>query len=103
MESGLDGLKATPKVHRVLIREMLLAYEVALATHIDEDLRKVMDRFSHACREFELTISIMKTNVMGQDVIAPPPINIDNVTLDVVDQFIYLGSTITRNLLLCPS
>ena len=35
---------------------------------------------------------------MGQDVIAPPSINIDNVTLDVVDQFIYLGSTITSNL-----
>ena len=35
---------------------------------------------------------------MGQDVIAPPSVNIDNVTLDVVDQFIYLGSTITSNL-----
>ena len=77
---------------------MLLADEVALATHTDEDLRKVMDRLSYACREFELTISIKKTNCMGQDVIAPPSINIDNVTLDVVDQFIYLGSTITSNL-----
>ena len=112
MESCLARLKAKTKVRQVLIREMLLADEVALATHTDEDLRKVMDRFSHACREFELTISIKKTNVMGQDVIAPPPINTDNVTLDVVDQFIYLGSTITSNLSLdaeinmqfsCPS
>ena len=35
---------------------------------------------------------------MGQDVIAPPSINTDKVTLDIVDQFIYLGSTITSNL-----
>ena len=77
---------------------MLLAVEVALATHTYEDLRKIMDRFSHACREFELTIGIKKTNVKCQDVIAPPSINMDNVTLDVVDQFIYLGSTITSNL-----
>ena len=79
---------------------MLIPDEVALATHTDEDLRKVMDIFSHACREFELIISIKKTNVMGQDVIAPPSVNVDNVTLDVVDQFIYLGSTITSNLTL---
>ena len=77
---------------------MLLADEFALATHTDEDLRKVMDIFSHTCRGFELTISIKKTNVMGQDVIAPPSIKIDNVLLDVVDQFIYLGSIITSNL-----
>ena len=79
---------------------MLLADEVALSTHTDEDLWKVMDRLSDACKEFELIISIKKTNVMGQDVMAPPSINLDNVTLDVVDQFIYLGSTITSNLTL---
>ena len=84
MESCLARLNAKTKVHRVLIREMLLADEVALATHTDEDLRNVMDRFSHACRKFELAISTKKTNVMGKDVIVPPSINIDNVTLDVV-------------------
>ena len=90
-ENCVARLKAKTKVRRFLTREnVLLADEVALATHIDEDLRKVMDVFSHDCREFASTISIKKTNVMGQDVIAPPPINIDNVTLDVVDQFIYL-------------
>ena len=35
---------------------------------------------------------------MGQDVVMPPSINIDNVTLEVVDSFRYLGSTITSNL-----
>ena len=98
MESCLARLKAKTNVHRVLIREMLLADEVALVTHTDEDSRKVTDRFSHGCREFELIISIKKTNVMGQEVIAPQTINTDNVTLDVVDKYLYLGSTIISNL-----
>ena len=28
---------------------------------------------------------------MGQGIVAPPSINIDNVTLDAVDSFTYLG------------
>ena len=46
MESRLARLKTKTKVHRVLTQENILA----LATHTDEDLRKVMDRFPHACR-----------------------------------------------------
>ena len=42
-----------------------------------------------------------KTNVMGQYVIASPSINIDNVTLDVVNQFTYVGPTIGGHLSLC--
>ena len=57
-----------------------------------------MDRLPHACKEFGLTISIKKTKVMGQGTVSPPSINIDNVTLDAVDRFTYLGSTIDSNL-----
>ena len=35
---------------------------------------------------------------MGQGIDSPPSINIDNVTLDFVDSFTYLGSTIDSNL-----
>jgi len=61
------------------------------------DLQKLMDRFSHAWKEFELTISIKKMNVMGQDALALPSVNIDNVTFGVIDQFTYLGATTTSN------
>ena len=44
-----------------------------------------------------------KTNVMGQDVIAPSLIDNDNVTLDVVDQFTYVGSSIEGHLSLCAA
>ena len=57
-----------------------------------------MDRFSHACRDFALTISLKKTNVLGQDVDTPPVTTIDNYQLEVVHEFTYLGSTITDNL-----
>jgi len=36
-------------------------------------------------------VSITKMIVMGQNVTALPSVNIDNVTLDVVDQLTYLG------------
>ena len=35
---------------------------------------------------------------MGQGIVSPPSINIDNVTLDAVDRFTYLGSTIDSNI-----
>ena len=34
---------------------------------------------------------------MGQGIVLPSSINIDNVTLDAVDRFTYLGSTIDSN------
>ena len=57
-----------------------------------------MDRLSKACKEFALTISIKKTEVMAQDTEISPSIYIDGSNLSVVDNFKYLGSTISRNL-----
>ena len=57
-----------------------------------------MDRFSRACKDLELTISLKKTNVQGQDTMELPAITIDNYEFDVVEQFTYLGSTITDKL-----
>ena len=45
-----------------------------------------------------MTINIKTTNFMGQYAVVPPSINIDYMTLDVVDSFTYLGSTIYSNL-----
>ena len=57
-----------------------------------------MDRFSLVCKDFGLTISLKKTNLLGQDVDTPPVITFDNYILEVVHQFTYLGSTISNNL-----
>lgn len=51
-----------------------------------------------AYREFSLTISLKKTNLMGQDVSEAPSISIEDYTLEVVKDFTYLSSTISSNL-----
>lgn len=95
---NLARLRAKTKVRKVLIREMLFADDAALAAHTEESLQRLISCFAHACREFGLTISLKKTNVMGQDVSSAPNISIGDYTLEVVEDFAYLGSTISHNL-----
>ena len=95
---NLARLKARTKVRETIIRDVLFADDAAVATHTERELQLLMDRFSQACKDFGLTISLKKTNVLGQDTPAPPVISIDDYELDVVHQFTYLGSTITDNL-----
>ncbi|KAJ8369124.1 hypothetical protein SKAU_G00091520 [Synaphobranchus kaupii] len=95
---NLARLRAKTKVRKALIRDMLFADDVAVVTHTQQELQSLMDRFSQACKDFGLTISLKKTNILGQDLEAPPVIAIDNYELDVVHQFTYLGSTISNNL-----
>ena len=95
---NLARLRANTKLREVLIRDMLFADDAAVVAHTQEELQSLMDCFSHACKDFGLTISLKKTNVLGQDTEAPPVITIDDYELDAVCQFTYLGSTITDNL-----
>ena len=77
---------------------MLFADDAGVTTHTQQELQALMDRFSHACKDFGLTISLKKTNVLWQDIMELPAITIDDYELDVVEQFPYLGSTITDSL-----
>ena len=77
---------------------MLFADDAALTAHTKEALQRLIKRFSEACSEFDLTISLNKTNIMGQDVSDTPHITIGDHTLEVVDSFTYLGSCISSNL-----
>ena len=96
-----DGLfKVLPKIGcpPKLIRDMLFADDAAVATHTQEELLSLMDCFSQTCKNFGLTMSLKKTNVLGQDTYALPVISIHDYELDAVCKFTYLGSTITDNL-----
>ena len=57
-----------------------------------------MTRFSNACQDFGLTISLKKTQVMGQDTDSAPAISINDHALDVIHDFVYLGSAISDTL-----
>ena len=95
---NLGRLRAKTKIREALIRDMLFADNAAVTTHTQQVLQALMDRFSQACKDFRLTISLKKTNVLGQDTVELPTITIDDYELDVVKLFTYLGSTITNNL-----
>ena len=95
---NLARLKARTKVRKALIRDLLFADDAAVVTHTQRELQLLMDRVSVACKDFGLTISLKKTNILDQDISAPPVISIDDYEFDVVHKFLYLGSTITDNL-----
>ena len=57
-----------------------------------------MECFSNAYKDFGLTISLKKKNVLGQDTEAPPVVTNGDYELDAVCLFIYLGSIITDKL-----
>ena len=95
---NLARLRAKTKVRRVLIREMLFADDAALTAHTEEALQRLITRFAEACNDFGLTISLKKTNIMGQGVSVTPHITIGEHALEVVDNFTYLGSCISSNL-----
>ena len=62
------------------------------------------DKSAKACNNFGLTISTKKTEVMHQPALgktyAEPNITISGQRQNVVDKFTYLGSTISRNIVI---
>ncbi|GAA6072583.1 RNA-directed DNA polymerase from mobile element jockey-like [Tachysurus ichikawai] len=94
--NNIARLRAKTKVTEVLIRELLFADDAALTSHTEDGLQKLVCRLSHACKEFGLIISLKKTNVMVQDADSPPTIAIEGYNLEVVENYTYLGSTISN-------
>ena len=99
---SISRLRAKTKVRQVLIRDMLFADDAALVAHSQEQLQRLMDQLSNACADFRLTISLKKTQIMGQGTENIPSITISDYKLEAVHQFTYLGSKITDNLCLDP-
>ena len=77
---------------------MLYADDAALTSHTEAGLQELVSRLSSACREFGLTISLKKTQILPQGTDYPPKISICSTQLEVVDTFTYLGSTISSSL-----
>ena len=91
-------LRAKSKTRTVNIRDVLFADDAALVSHSEEGLQRLLDRFSNSCDLFGLTISLKKTQVMGQDTPAQPFLKINGETPEVVHQFQYPGSIMTDTL-----
>ena len=51
---------------------MPFADDAALVSHTEQQLQKIKDSFAYATQDFSMTISIKKTNVLGQGIEQPP-------------------------------
>nr|VZI39992.1 unnamed protein product [Spirometra erinaceieuropaei] len=90
------------RVSTTTVHELLFADDCALNTTSEEEMQRSMDLFSAACENFALVINTQKTVVMHQ----PPPnsatplngpqISVNGTQLQVVENFPYLGSTLSR-------
>nr|VZI09519.1 unnamed protein product [Spirometra erinaceieuropaei] len=91
------------RVSTTTVHELLFADDCALNTTLEEEMQRSMDLFSAACEDFGLVINTQKTVVMHQ----PPSnsatasnaaqISVNGTQLQVVENFPYLGSTLSRN------
>ena len=98
---NLRRFSASSKVFSDLIRELLYADDADFVAHTESDMQIIMDLLARACAAFGLTISLKKTKVMlttppGQPYVEPN-IFVNGERLDVVDNFVYLGSTLARD------
>nr|VZI09819.1 unnamed protein product [Spirometra erinaceieuropaei] len=93
------------RVSTATVHELLFADDCALNTTSEEEMQRSMDLFSAACENFGLVINTQKTVVMHQPPPnsatapnAPPQICVNGTQLQVVENFPYLGSTLSRNI-----
>nr|VZI32172.1 unnamed protein product [Spirometra erinaceieuropaei] len=92
------------RVSTTTVHELLFADDCALNTTSEEEMQRSMDLFSAACENFGLVINTQKTVVMHQPPpnsatapYAPPQISVNGTQLQVVENFPYLGSTLSHN------
>ena len=83
-----------------LVDELLFADDLAENAKIRGKMQGAVDRMSKACDNFQLTISTKKTEVVHQPApgkpYSEPTITVNGQNFQVVDKFIYLGSTLFR-------
>ena len=93
-------LQAKTKVEKYWVCD-LFADDCALNATTEAKMQQSMDRFASSCTNFGLTISTKKTEVMFQPApqqrYSEPSITVKGETLKAVDNFTYLGSTISRS------
>ena len=96
---NLKRLRAETLVSSEFVRELLYADDADFVSHSPEDMQDLMDRFSNACTKFGLTISIDKTKVMYTPAPGEPQLEpvilVYGKPLEVVRDFVYLGSSVS--------
>ena len=97
---NLRRLYSKTKVMTNIIRDFLFADDCALNAGSEADMQHSIDKFSDACNDFGLTISLKKTEVMHQPAIGKPSVTANGQRLNVVNRFTFLGSTLSQNVVI---
>nr|VZI45681.1 unnamed protein product [Spirometra erinaceieuropaei] len=92
------------RVSKTTDHELLFADDCDQNTTSEEEMQRSMDLFSATCENFGLVINTHKTVVMHQPppnsataLNAPPQMSVNGTQQQVVENFPYLGSTLSRN------
>ena len=98
---GLTCYNSKSRTFQSLIWELLYTDEVDFIALINEDMEAVLDLFSRTCTILGLTISLKKMKIIftlppGQPYVGLN-IFVQGTRLDVVDSFVYFGSTLSRD------
>ena len=83
-----------------VLDEFLYADDMAKGAPTEEKMQKGVDQVSDSCDNYDLTISIKKTEVVYQPASGKPYkepiITVKGLGLQVVDKFTSIGSTLSR-------
>ena len=98
--SNLRRLQAKSKVQTDVLDELLYAEDMAKNAKSETKMQGGMDLMPQACANYDLTISTKKTKVVHQPApgkpYSEPAINVNGQKLQVVDNFTYLESTLSK-------
>ena len=95
---NLRGLQAQSKVQTEVLDELLFADDMTKGAPTEEKMQKGVNQISDSCDSYALTISVKTTEVVYQPAPRKPykePTSQWSQRLQVVDMFIYLGSTLS--------
>ena len=98
---NINRFRAKGQTTTVSIMELQYADDNALVALSEEDLQSILSAFAKAYKQLGLAINIKKTQILHQPPpnssipVPPPNISIDNITLENVDHFPYLGSLLS--------
>ena len=95
MTCGLDEAKVGVKIARKNIDNLRYADDTTLMAESEEELRSLLMKVKEESEKVGLKLNIQKTKIM-----ASSPINswqIDGETMEIVTDFIFLGSEITAD------
>ncbi|XP_063382696.1 uncharacterized protein LOC134669094 [Cydia fagiglandana] len=95
---NISLLKSKKYREDLYVDSLLFADDAAFIATSPEELQSMVDKFNAACKLFAMSINVKKTVVMAQGANQDPTIQLDDLPLEVVGSFCYLGSTVTNNL-----